>query len=174
MGVCLEEVEGRKLLEIDFLFVLELVVILNGEISIVWLNDLSIYKCIYFLFVDCGFQYFFYLMEGLIDEVMKVEKKVYEKVICMIVYEVNNIIVGIIFILDMVEQVLFELEGMEDICDVMCVCIECCFFMSYFIICFVDVVKIFEFCFILINLNDFVFICKCFMEGMCNDWNIWL
>lgn len=129
------------------------------------LNDSSIYKCTHSSFVDRGFQHPFYLMEGLTDEVMKAEKKAYEKVIRMIAHEVNNTTAGITSTLDTVEQALSESEGMEDICDVMRVCTERCFSMSHFITRFADVVKIPEPRFTPTNLNDLAFTCKCFMEG---------
>lgn len=132
MGVRPEEAEGRKLSEIDSPLALELAAIPNGETSTVRLNDSSIYKCTHSSFVDRGFQHPFYLMEGLTDEVMKAEKKAYEKVIRMIAHEVNNTTAGITSTLDTVEQALSESEGMEDICDVMRVCTERCFFYEPF------------------------------------------
>ena len=135
MGVRPEEAEGRKLSEIDSPLALELAAIPNGETSTVRLNDSSIYKCTHSSFVDRGFQHPFYLMEGLTDEVMKAEKKAYEKVIRMIAHEVNNTTAGITSTLDTVEQALSESEGMEDICDVMRVCTERCFSMSHYPLC---------------------------------------
>ena len=102
MGVRPEEAEGRKLSEIDSPLALELAAIPNGETSTVRLNDSSIYKCTHSSFVDRGFQHPFYLMEGLTDEVMKAEKKAYEKVIRMIAHEVNNTTAGITSTLDTV------------------------------------------------------------------------
>ena len=162
MGVRPEEAEGRKLSEIDSPLALELAAIPNGETSTVRLNDSSIYKCTHSSFVDRGFQHPFYLMEGLTDEVMKAEKKAYEKVIRMIAHEVNNTTAGITSTLDTVEQALSESEGMEDICDVMRVCTERCFSMSHFITRFADVVKIPEPRFTPTNLNDLAFTCKRF------------
>ena len=170
MGVRPEEAEGRKLSEIDSPLALELAAIPNGATSTVRLNDSSIYKCTHSSFVYRGFQH--PLMEGLTDEVMKAEKKAYEKVIRMIAHEVNNTTAGITSTLDTVEQALSESEGMEDICDVMRVCTERCFSMSHFITRFADVVKIPEPRFTPTNLNDLAFTCKRFMEGMCNDRNI--
>ena len=172
MGVRPEEAEGRKLSEIDSPLALELAAIPNGETSTVRLNDSSIYKCTHSSFVDRGFQHPFYLMEGLTDEVMKAEKKAYEKVIRMIAHEVNNTTAGITSTLDTVEQALSSEEGMEDICDVMRVCTDRCFSMSRFITRFADVVKIPEPTLSSVNLNDLVFTCKRFMEGMCNDRRI--
>ena len=103
---------------------------------------------------------------------MKAEKKAYEKVIRMIAHEVNNTTAGITSTLDTVEQALSSEEGMEDICDVMRVCTDRCFSMSRFITRFADVVKIPEPTLSSVNLNDLVFTCKRFMEGMCNDRRI--
>ena len=104
----------------------------------------------------------------------KAEKKAYEKVIRMIAHEVNNTTAGITSTLDTVEQALSCEEGMEDICDVMRVCTDRCFSMSRFITRFADVVKIPEPTLSSVNLNDLVFTCKRFMEGMCNDRRITL
>lgn len=165
MGVRPEEAEGRKLSEIDSPLALELAAIPNGATSTVRLNDSSIYKCTHSSFVDRGFQHPFYLMEGLTDEVMKAEKKAYEKVIRMIAHEVNNTTAGITSTLDTVEQALSESEGMEDICDVMRVCTERCFSMSHFITRFADVVKIPEPRFTPTNLNDLAFTCNALWKG---------
>ena len=174
MGVRPEEAEGRKLSEIDSPLALELAAIPNGETSTVRLNDSSIYKCTHSSFVDRGFQHPFYLMEGLTDEVMKAEKKAYEKVIRMIAHEVNNTTAGITSTLDTVEQALSESEGMEDICDVMRVCTERCFSMSHFITRFADVVKIPEPQLQSVDLNDRVAACKTFMETVCRNRKITL
>ena len=90
----------------------------------------------------------------------------------MIAHEVNNTTAGITSTLDTVEQALSSEEGMEDICDVMRVCTDRCFSMSRFITRFADVVKIPEPTLSSVNLNDLVFTCKRFMEGMCNDRRI--
>ena len=174
MGVRPEEAEGRKLSEIDSPLALELAAIPNGATSTVRLNDSSIYKCTHSSFVDRGFQHPFYLMEGLTDEVMKAEKKAYEKVIRMIAHEVNNTTAGITSTLDTVEQALSESEGMEDICDVMRVCTERCFSMSHFITRFADVVKIPEPQLQSVDLNDRVAACKTFMETVCRNRKITL
>lgn len=61
------------------------------------------------------------------DEVIRAEKKAYEKVIRMIAHEVNNTTAGITSTLDTVEQALATEKDMEEICDVMHVCTERCF-----------------------------------------------
>lgn len=172
LGVRPGEVQGKKLIAIDSPLATELGRIAKGETVTVRLNDSNIYKCTHTSFIDRGFQHPFFLIESLTDEVMKAEKKAYEKVIRMIAHEVNNTTAGITSTLDTVEQALSESEGMEDICEVMRVCTDRCFSMSRFITRFADVVKIPEPHLAPVNLNDLVFSCKRFMEGMCNDRNI--
>ena len=60
----------------------------------------------------------------------------------------------------------------KDSLGVVVVCTDRCFSMSRFITRFADVVKIPEPTLSSVNLNDLVFTCKRFMEGMCNDRRI--
>lgn len=172
MGTRYEEALGKKLPDIDSPLAAGLAAIRKGETETVRLNDSNIYKCTHSSFIDRGFHHSFFLIESLTDEVMKAEKKAYEKVIRMIAHEVNNTTAGITSTLDTVEQALSETGDMEDICDVMRVCTERCFSMSRFITRFADVVKIPEPHRTLTNLNDLAFACKRFMEGVCTDRNI--
>ena len=172
LGVRQEDVLGKKMNEIDSPRAAELANVPKGETATVRLNDSNIYRCTHSSFIDRGFQHPFFLIESLTDEVMKAEKKAYEKVIRMIAHEVNNTTAGITSTLDTVEQALSAEEGMDDICDVMRVCIERCFSMSRFITRFADVVKIPEPTLTPVDLNDLAFTCKRFMEGMCADRNI--
>ena len=172
LGVRQEDVLGKKMNEIDSPLAAELANVPKGEKATVRLNDSNIYRCTHSSFIDRGFQHPFFLIESLTDEVMKAEKKAYEKVIRMIAHEVNNTTAGITSTLDTVEQALSAEEGMDDICDVMRVCIERCFSMSRFITRFADVVKIPEPTLTPVDLNDLAFTCKRFMEGMCADRNI--
>lgn len=154
LGVRYEETQGQKLSSIDSPLAAELAAIAQGETVTVRLNDSNIYKCTHSSFIDRGFHHPFFLIESLTDEVMKAEKKAYEKVIRMIAHEVNNTTAGIASTLDTVGQALSESEGMEDICEVMQVCTERCFSMSRFITRFADVVKIPEPNLAPVNLND--------------------
>ena len=172
LGVRQEDVLGKKMNEIDSPLAAELANVPKGETATVRLNDSNIYRCTHSSFIDRGFQHPFFLIESLTDEVMKAEKKAYEKVIRMIAHEVNNTTAGITSTLDTVEQALSTEEGMDDICDVMRVCTERCFSMIRFITRFADVVKIPEPTLTPVDLNDLAFTCKRFMEGMCADRNI--
>ena len=136
------------------------------------LSDSQIYRCSYLSFVDRGFAHPFYLIESLTSEVMKAEKKAYEKVIRMIAHEVNNSVAGITSTLDTVHDVLQNMADTEDIRDVMQVCVERCFGMSQFITNFADVVKIPEPQMEEVHLNDRVTACKIFMENLCQNRDI--
>ena len=138
------------------------------------LSDSHIYRCSRLSFVDHGFAHPFYLIESLTSEVMKAEKKAYEKVIRMIAHEVNNSVAGITSTLDTVNDALQTMEDTEDIREVMKVCVERSFSMSRFITNFADVVKIPEPQLEEVQLNDRVIACKMFMENICQDRNITL
>lgn len=172
LGIRQEEAMDKRLEEIDSPLATELAAIPKDKTAVVRLNDANIYKCTHSSFIDRGFKHPFYLIERMTDEVMRAEKRAYEKVIRMIAHEVNNTTAGITSTLDTVEQALSEEEGMDDICDVMQVCTERCFSMSRFITRFADVVKIPEPTLVPVALNELVSMCKRFMEGMCNDRNI--
>lgn len=172
LGVRLEDVQGKKMKEIDSPLAVELANLPKGETVTVRLNDSNIYRCTRSSFIDRGFQHPFYLVETLTDEVMKAEKKAYEKVIRMIAHEVNNTTAGITSTLDTVEQALSSEEGMEDICNVMRVCTDRCFSMSRFITRFADVVKIPEPTLSPVCLNSLLLTCTRFMEGICADRHI--
>ncbi len=172
LGVRLEDVQGKKMKEIDSPLAVELANLPKGETVTVRLNDSNIYRCTHSSFIDRGFQHPFYLVETLTDEVMKAEKKAYEKVIRMIAHEVNNTTAGITSTLDTVEQALSSEEGMEDICNVMRVCTDRCFSMSRFITRFADVVKIPEPTLSPVCLNSLLLTCTRFMEGICADRHI--
>ena len=172
LGVRLEDVQGKKMKEIDSPLAVDLDNLPKGETVTVRLNDSNIYRCTHSSFIDRGFQHPFYLVETLTDEVMKAEKKAYEKVIRMIAHEVNNTTAGITSTLDTVEQALSSEEGMEDICNVMRVCTDRCFSMSRFITRFADVVKIPEPTLSPVCLNSLLLTCTRFMEGICADRHI--
>lgn len=167
-----EEVANKKLQDINSLLAEELATLSFNDIRTVQLNDSNIYKCTYSSFIDQGFQHPFILIESLTDEVMKAEKKAYEKVIRMIAHEVNNTTAGITSTLDTVESTLTEVENTEDIREVMRVCIDRCFSMSRFITNFADVVKIPEPDLRKQDLNTLVNSCKMFMENICYNRDI--
>ena len=136
------------------------------------LSDSHIYRCSHLSFIDRGFAHPFYLIESLTSEVMKAEKKAYEKVIRMIAHEVNNSVAGITSTLDTIDDALQTMDDTEDIREVMRVCVERSYSMSRFITNFADVVKIPEPQLEEVHLNDRVVACKIFMENLCQHRNI--
>ena len=136
------------------------------------LSDSHIYRCSHLSFIDRGFAHPFYLIESLTSEVMKAEKKAYEKVIRMIAHEVNNSVAGITSTLDTIDDALQSMNDTEDIREVMKVCIERSYSMSRFITNFADVVKIPEPQLEKVHLNDRVVACKIFMENLCQNRDI--
>lgn len=138
------------------------------------LSDSMIYRCSRLSFVDRGFAHPFVLIESLTAEVVKAEKKAYEKVIRMIAHEVNNTTAGITSTLETTGEALKDIEGTEDIQEVMKVCVERCYGMSSFITNFANVVKIPEPNLELVRLNNRVSACQMFMETICRDRKITL
>ena len=70
------------------------------EVRVVRLNDSMVYRCSRLSFMESGISHPFYLIEKLTDEVMKAERKSYEKVIRMMAHEVNNSLAGIISVME--------------------------------------------------------------------------
>lgn len=136
------------------------------------LSDSHIYRCSRLSFVDRGFAHPFYLIESLTSEVMKAEKKAYEKVIRMIAHEVNNSVAGITSTLDTVDDALQSMADTDDLREVMKVCVERSYSMSRFITRFADVVKIPEPQLEEVHLNDRLSACKVFMENICQGRDI--
>lgn len=79
LGVRREEALNKKLADIDSLLAEELASIPKDVTSVVRLNDANIYKCTHSSFIDRGFKHPFFLIERMTDEVMKAEKRAYEK-----------------------------------------------------------------------------------------------
>ena len=136
------------------------------------LSDSHIYRCSRLSFVDHGFAHPFFLIESLTSEVMKAEKKAYEKVIRMIAHEVNNTVAGTTSALETIDDALQTMEDTDDVREVMKVCIERSFNMSRFITNFANVVKIPEPQTEEVGLNARVEACKIFMENVCQHRNI--
>lgn len=136
------------------------------------LSDSHIYRCSRLSFVDRGFAHPFFLIESLTSEVMKAEKKAYEKVIRMIAHEVNNSVAGITSTLDTVDDALQTMDDTDDLREVMKVCIERGYSLSRFITRFADVVKIPEPQLEKVRLNDRISACERFLENICQDHQV--
>ena len=136
------------------------------------LSDSHIYRCSRLSFVDRGFAHPFFLIESLTSEVMKAEKKAYEKVIRMIAHEVNNSVAGITSTLDTVDDALQTMDDTDDLREVMKVCVERGYSLCRFITRFADVVKIPEPQLEEVRLNDRISACERFLENICQDHQV--
>lgn len=164
-----ENLLGKQLHELEGSLIEKIARLPKDTSETVRLSDSHIYRCSRLSFVDRGFPHPFILIESLTNEVMKAEKKAYEKVIRMIAHEVNNTIAGVTSALETVDDMLPSMEGTEDLHELMQVCLERCFSMSRFITNFADVVKIPEPQLLEVNLNNRVEACISFMEHLCSD-----
>lgn len=164
-----KDVVGRKLSDFDALLPRTIDKVPQGEVATLRLSDSMIYRCSRLSFMDSGFAHPFVLIERMTDEVVRAEKKAYEKVVRMIAHEVNNSMAGVNSTLDTVSSIIEESGGSElsDVAQVLRVCRERCVAMSKFITAFADVVKIPEANLSLCDLNASVLVCRGFLESMC-------
>ena len=110
----------------------------DREVKVVRLNDSMVYRCSRLSFMESGISHPFYLIEKLTDEVMKAERKSYEKVIRMMAHEVNNSLAGIISVMETAEM---EVED-RDLAEAISACENRCRDMGAFITKFASAVKI--------------------------------
>ncbi len=169
-----EELMGKRLHELTGTLAEEIRQIPKESTETIRLSDSHIYRCSRLSFVDRGFSHPFILIESLTTEVMKAEKKAYEKVVRMIAHEVNNTVAGVTSTLETVDEILQGMEETEDLHDVMKACVERCFSMSRFITNFADVVKIPEPQLQKVSLNERVLACRRFWENLCQGRQITL
>ncbi|MDE6548326.1 MAG: PAS domain-containing sensor histidine kinase [Muribaculaceae bacterium] len=108
------------------------------EVRVARLNDSMVYRCSRLSFLESGISHPFYLIEKLTDEVMKAERKSYEKVIRMMAHEVNNSLAGIISVMDTAVEEVSDPDLMEAIEA----CEDRCRDMGAFITKFASAVKI--------------------------------
>lgn len=174
LGLDERQAVGKKLAQLDSPLAQRLAALLPDATQVVRLSDATIYKCTRSSFIDHGFSHPFYLVERMTEELMRAEKKAYEKVIRMIAHEVNNSTAGITSMLDTLQQALAEEPGHEEFCRLMQVCADRQLSMSRFITRFADVVKIPAPTLQAAPLNPLIEQCARFMEGLCADCGITL
>lgn len=145
----------------------------QGKTMTVRLNDSMIYRCSRLSFMNQGFAHPFILIEKLTDEVMKAEKKSYEKVIRVIAHEVNNTMAGVRSMLTTAEAVLEEHHDENaDLLEVINVCESRCEAMSSFITSYADVVKIPEVNLVATDLNSEISHWRIMLESLCTGRDI--
>lgn len=85
-----ESILGIRLNEIQSTLADELAVLEEGKARIINLNGSQIYRGYRSFFLDKGLQRHFYILEEMTKEVLKTERKAYEKVVRMMSHEINN------------------------------------------------------------------------------------
>lgn len=110
----------------------------DREVRVVRLNDSMVYRCSRLTFMESGKKHPFILIEKLTDEVMKAERKSYEKVIRMMAHEVNNSLAGMITVIGTAAE---ETDD-PDMAEALEVCGRRCRDMGAFITKFASAVKI--------------------------------
>lgn len=138
------------------------------------LNDSMIYRCSKLFFMDKGFPHPFILIEKLTDEIMKAEKKSYEKVIRMIAHEVNNTMAGVNSMLSTTGQILKDSDDTTylELAELISVCKSRCSDMSGFITSFANVVKIPDADIKRSDLNLYLKNRRILFESLCSTRNI--
>ncbi len=86
----LNKVLSKKLTEIPGRLSSLLASLEVGKPQTISLSGIETFKCQKASFLDRGFNHHFLLVEQLTDEIIKTEKKAYEKVIRMMSHEINN------------------------------------------------------------------------------------
>jgi len=85
-----EDILVKNINQLDNRFVEVLKTLEEGKPQTIALSGMQVYKCHKASFLDRGFNHFFIMIEQLTDELVRSEKKAYEKVIRMMSHEINN------------------------------------------------------------------------------------
>ena len=138
-------------------------------------------------FMDRGFVRPFVLVENLTQEVMKAERKAYEKTIRMMSHEVQNTVTGVISSLEAIKEGIGEistkeasseegsysgqsaLDGTAELIDA---CTERTREMSLFVKQFADIAKIPEPALQKTDIVEFFSGCRLFLESLCSGKDI--
>ena len=166
------EVTGRMLAELSSPLAARLVGLPHGSVETIRLSDAMIYRCSHLSFVDRGYVHPFLLIESLTSEIVKAEKKTYEKVIRMIAHEVNNSVAAVTSTLDSLGEVVSPYDETGDLGHIIQVCSDRCYGMNHFIARLADIVRIPEPHLQTVRLNSRIDACRLLMEDTCRRRNI--
>ena len=161
-----DTLSGLKLSEVDLPLIAGLSKIEMGTSDSIRLADSNIYKCTHASFMDKGFRHPFFLIELMTDEVMRAERKAYEKVIRTIAHEVNNSMACVNSTLETVSDVLLS-ESQAELGDMLSIASERCLNVSRFITDYAEMVKIPEPVFQSVSLNQYLMSRFSFLETLC-------
>lgn len=171
-GLQEQTIKGHLMSEISSPLAERLAGIGFGRVETVRLNDAMIYRCSHLSFIDRGYTHPFMLIESLTSEIVKAEKKTYEKVIRMIAHEVNNSVAGVTSTLDSLNDIIGTYDGSDELCHLIQICSDRCYGMNHFIRRLADIVRIPEPQLQTVRLNHQVEACRLLMENVCRQRQI--
>jgi two-component system, NtrC family, nitrogen regulation sensor histidine kinase NtrY len=168
-----ENILGKKLQEVNNPLSTELAKVKSGESKVIQAGVKS-YKCHKAHFIDRGYHHHFIILEELTEEILKAEKKAYEKVIKMMTHEINNSIGAINSILQssLSYKEQLHLEDKEEFSEVLQVCIDRNSKLSKFMSRFSDVVKVPAPNFEIVDLRELIAGSKLLVTQVCREKNI--
>lgn len=111
-----DEVDALDLKELGLPWRTKLIELNENDTNVVQVNGMNQYKCYKSVFLDRGVKRTFFIIEELTQELLRAERKAYEKVIRMISHEVNNSMGAVNSIIDSTMQYLQDV-GKEDSAD---------------------------------------------------------
>lgn len=171
-GLQEQAIKGHLMSEISSPLAERLAGIGFGRVETVRLNDAMIYRCSHLSFIDRGYTHPFMLIESLTSEIVKAEKKTYEKVIRMIAHEVNNSVAGVTSTLDSLNDIIGTYDGSDELCHLIQICSDRCYGMNHFIRRLADIVRIPEPQLQTVRLSHQVEACRLLMENVCRQRQI--
>lgn len=113
----LDEVKGKRFVDANFPLAPALAGLKLKDDMILRGEGATVYRCVYSSFVDQGFNHPFVLIEELTNELLRIEKESYERIIRMMSHEVNNSVGAIGSTLNVVSDIFRQERGkeMEDV-----------------------------------------------------------
>ncbi len=94
------DIKGLRITDIPSPLSHTLASLSDHEVKVVRLNNAMVFRCSRLSFMESGVRHPFLLVESLTEEVIRAERKSYEKVIRMMAHEVNNALGGMISVVD--------------------------------------------------------------------------
>lgn len=131
----LSEIKGKRFRESDFELAVSLAGLKQGDDVMIRNSVNKAYHCICSAFIDKGFKHPFILIEEITQELLKVEKDSYERIIRMMSHEVNNSVGAIGSTLNVVKDIFKqdEEEQWEDVLPAVEASFERCRHLASFI-----------------------------------------
>lgn len=171
---------GKKLGGIDGFLAHEISLLEEGKSKVVNLSGSKFYRCYKSYFLDQGFQRYFYIVEEMTQEMLKTERKAYEKVIRMMAHEINNSIGAVNSFLQSFLNYKEQLknEDKEDFENSLNIAIERNSRLNQFMSNFSDIIKLPEPKRELADLNQLLltaekmFRCECENRNIMWEWHL--